>query len=394
MTSFDLARARAETSGCSTVAHFNNAGAALQPDVVVDAVVSHLLLEARIGGYEAADAAATQISHANQAAALLVGGHMDEISIVESATRAWTSVFNAMRFREGDRLLVSRAEYVSNAMAMLRARHRFGITVDLVPDDEHGQIDVDALALMIDDRVRLIAVTHVGTQGAMVNPAAAVGRVARAAGVAFLLDASQSVGQMPVDVNDIGCDYLVATGRKFLRAPRGTAFLYVRRERVADLDPDVFDNHGATWNEPFGYVLDATSRRFETFEQHIAGRIGLGVAIDYARAWGLDAIQTRVCDLAASLRAQLDEVPGVRLHDVGLAKCAIVTFTVAGHDPATIRAALRAQRLNVSVTDAGSAMFDLPARGLSRMVRASPHYYNDETEITRLVEAVRELASR
>ena len=394
MTSFDVARARAETSGCTSVVHFNNAGAALQPDVVVEAVVSHLLLEARIGGYEAADTAAAQINHANEAAALLVGAHKDEIAILESATRAWTSVFNALGFRDGDRILASHAEYVSNAMSMLRARRNTGVTVDLVPDDEHGQIDVDALASMIDDRVRLIAVTHVGTQGAMVNPAAAVGRVARAAGVAYLLDASQSVGQMPVDVNDIGCDYLVATGRKFLRAPRGTAFLYVRRERIAALDPDVFDNHGATWNEPFGYVLDATARRFETFEQHVAGRIGLGVAIDYARAWGLDEIKTRVCDLAESLRGQLDEIPGVRLHDAGLEKCAIVTFTVGDHDPAPIRAALRAQHCNVSVTDAGSAMFDLPARGLTRLVRASPHYYNDETEIARVVDAVRELASQ
>ena len=228
----DVARERADRPGVEHVAHLNNAGAALSPEPVLDAVIEHLRREATIGGYEAAAERADRSEHTYDAVAALIGARRDEIAIVENATRAWDMAFYSLRLGAGDRILTTNAEYASNYIPMRQVADRTGAAVVVVPDDEHGQVDVARLATMLDERVKLVSLVHVPSQGGLVQPAAAVGAVCRASGVPLLLDACQSVGQMPVDVEAIGCDMLSATGRKFLRGPRGTGFLYVRRGLV------------------------------------------------------------------------------------------------------------------------------------------------------------------
>jgi selenocysteine lyase/cysteine desulfurase len=385
---FDVTRARAETPGCSKVLHFNNAGAALPPAPVLAAVQRHLAREAEIGGYEAADEAAAKIERTYDAIAALLNCHREEVAFVENATRAWDMAFYALRFAPGDRILTGQAEYSSNVIAFLHMAARTGALLDVVPDDEHGQIDVAALGRMMDERVKLVALTHVPTNGGLVNPAAAVGRVTRAAGVPFLLDACQSAGQMPLDVAAIGCDMLSSTGRKYLRGPRGTGFLYVRRAWIDRLDPPFLDLHAATWTARDSYTVRADARRFETWESYVAGRIGLGVAVDYALAWGLEPIRDRVNALAETLRARLAALPGVTVHDKGAVRCGIVTFRTAGSDPAALQRRLRADGINVSVSTAANARFDMEARFVPSVVRASVHYYNTEDEIDRLAAAI------
>jgi selenocysteine lyase/cysteine desulfurase len=388
----DVDALRADTPATARLAHLNNAGSALPPRQVVDTVVAFLRREAEIGGYEAETEAADAVAGTYRAVAALLHCAPDEVALLESATAAWDMAFHAIPFRSGDRILTAQAEYASNFISYLQVARRYGVRVDVVPDDEHGQLDVEALAGMVDERVRLISITHVPTNGGLVNPAAEVGRIARDAGVLYLLDACQSVGQLPVDVAEIGCDLLSFTGRKYLRGPRGSGALYVRRSRLAELEPPFLDLTSATWTAPDQYEIRPDTRRFENFESSVAAKIGLGVAIDYALAVGVPAGWVRIQALADGLRRRLAAVPGVTVRDKGLVRCGIVSFEVAGTDAADVRRHLAGQLVNVSVVPPPSTLLDTRDRGLPALVRASVHYYNTDDELDRASTAVAELA--
>ncbi|HYB56374.1 MAG TPA: aminotransferase class V-fold PLP-dependent enzyme [Alphaproteobacteria bacterium] len=389
----DLARARRETPGTAEVIHLNNAGAALMPRPVIKALVDHIELESRIGGYEAAERESARIEHTYGALARLLNCGRDEIAVVENATRAWDMGFYALSFGPGDRILTAAAEYASNVIPFLQVTERTGATLEVVPNDESGQLSLAALERLMDERVRLIAVTHVPTNGGLVNPAAAIGKLAKAWGVPFLLDACQSAGQMPLDVEAIGCDMASATGRKFLRGPRGIGFLYVRKNLLERLTPPFLDLHAARWTAARHYELRPDARRFENWETNVAAKLALAAAVDYALEWGLDEIYARVRTLAHFLREELARIPGIVVRDLGVERCGIVTFTVEGKPADEIKERLARQAINVSASTASSTRFDMEARGLDALVRASVHYYNSEAELERFLAAVTTLAA-
>ena len=390
----DVQRARRETLGCEHVTHLNNAGASLPPQPVLDAVIGHLQLEARVGGYEAHEQNEQAIGRFYGAAAELVGAGSGEIAFSSSATRAWDMAFYGFPFERGDRILTAVAEYISNYIAYIQVANRAGVEVVPVPSDEYGQVSVDSLRRLVDERVKLIAITHVPTNGGLVNPAAEIGAVARDAGIPYLLDACQSVGQLPVDVEEIGCDLLSATGRKYLRGPRGTGFLYVRSSLLDRLEPPLLDMRAADWVEPDRYELRPDAIRFEEWEQAYAAKAGLATAIDYALGWGLDSIWQRVAELGESLRARLGEISGVTVRDLGEVRCGIVTFTVDGVEANDLKKRLSREHINVTASPRSSTLLDSRARGLPDLVRASVHYYNTEEELDRLIETVSKAAPR
>lgn len=384
MRAEDVRRFRTETPGCAKVIHLNNAGSALPPDRVTDTVIDHLRKEATCGGYEAAESATERIEGVYASFARLLNATADDIALTDNATRSWQAVFYALRLGKGDKILTCRSEYGSNAIAYLQS----GATVEVVDDDETGQFDVADLERRLDERVKLISMAHVPTQGGLVNPAEDVGAVAERAGIPFLLDACQSVGQLDLDVTRLRCDALSGTGRKYLRGPRGTGFLYVHPRMRTRLEPVMLDLRSAVWTAPGEYEITPSARRFEVWERDVAATLGLGAAVDYALEIGLGAIETRVCELAAGLRAMLSGITGVRIHDQGKRRCGIVTFSVDGLPAAQIRTELARSRINTSVTHRTSAQYDFTARNLPDLVRASVHYYNTEEETRALAEEV------
>lgn len=386
----DIKKARSETPGAEKVVHFNNAGAALMPDAVVNSLKSHIDLEADIGGYEAADQTKDADAHTYDAISKLINCKADEVAFVENATAGWCGAFYGMAqtFKPGDRILTAQAEYGSNYIAYLQVAERTGVKIEVVPDDETGALSIKELENRIDDTVKLVTITHIPTNGGLTNPAAEVGKVTQAAGVPYLLDACQSVGQMPIDVEEIGCDMLTATGRKYLRGPRGTGFLYIKPSMIDVFDPPVLDNHSATWSARDQFTIRADAKRFENWENYTAGKIALGVAVDYALDWGMDAIYERNLHLAGLFRDQLAATAGVTVRDLGSNPGAIVTFTADQLPADVLKQRLAGHGINVTHSTVFSTRLDMEHRGLDAVVRASLHYYNTEQEIDRFMGAL------
>ncbi len=388
----DIEKIRAETPGVKFVNHLLACGSALMPQRVLDAMVDHLKLEAQIGGYEAYARQSEQLDLVYDQVADLIGAKRNEIALVENATVAWCQAFYALPFKPGDRILTCEAEYAANYVAFLQRAKRDGIEIVVVPNDESGALDVTALENLVDERTGLIAITWIPTNGGLVNPAAEVGKVANRAGVPYLLDACQAVGQMPVNVGELGCDFLSVTGRKFLRGPRGTGFLYVREALIETLEPVVIDHFAAPWVSTNSYELRPDARRFENWENAYALRAGLGAAVAYASELGLENIQARSWGLANSLREKLALMSNVQLRDIGAEQCAIVSFSFEGHDPNEVVAMLREQNICIGASTRDSTRLDSQARNLPTILRAAPHYYNTEVELDELIATLGDLA--
>lgn len=382
---------RADTPGCAHRIHLNNAGAALMPRPVHQAITDHLQLEAEIGGYEAAEARADAIAAGYGDLARLVGARPDQIAVTSSATDAFVLALSAFDWQPGDRLVTSRCDYTSNQIQYLSLARRRGVEILHAPDLQEGGVDPDGVrALVARGGVKLVAVSWVPTNSGLVQAVEAVGTVCEDFGVPYLVDACQAVGQMPVDVTRLRCDYLSTTGRKFLRGPRGIGFLYVSERALKRGDAPLFvDMRGANWTAPDEFRLTAGARRFEEWERPYALQLGLGAAARYALDVGLETIRDRAWALAARLREELTGMPGVRVLDRGTTRCAIVTFHVEGRDRSEVAAALARHRINAGVTLREFGILDFDAKGVAHAVRLSPHYYNTDREVAAALDVVR-----
>jgi selenocysteine lyase/cysteine desulfurase len=389
----DIDLLREQTPGCTHRAHLNNAGAALMSTATLEAMRAHLDLEAEIGGYEAAGAAREAVQSTYDGLAQLVGGRRDQVALFDNSTHAWNAAFYSVPLGPGDRILTGRDEYGSSVLAYWQVSRRTGAELVVVPNDSTGQIDVEALRELADERTRLIGLTWVPTSGGLVNPADRVGQVARDVDALYLLDATQAVGQLPVDVKALGCDLLTGTGRKFLRGPRGTGFLWAGDRALDRLDPFVVEIASATWDGGRGFTWAEGARRFETWEYSYVNVLGLGAAVRQVLDLGPRAAGERAVALGRSLRDRLRELPGVSVHDLGVDQCAIVTAAVAGHDSADVAEALGRRGINVSVTVPKDNPLDTEDRGVHPLVRLSPHYYNTDAEIDRAVDAISDIVS-
>ncbi|MBC55073.1 MAG: aminotransferase [Gammaproteobacteria bacterium] len=372
---------RAQTPACNDLIHFNNAGAALSPQPVNDALFQHLLLEQRIGGYEAGDATQAAQENFYHAFGRLLNCNAREIAYIENATRAWTLLLQAMPLTHGDRIITGQSEYASNYMTLLHLAKTRHIRIEVIPNDSSGRICLETLHDKIDEDVRLIALTHVPSQSGVIHPAVEVGKIARKHRIFYLLDACQSAGQVDLDVDQIGCDMLTGSGRKYLRGPRGTGFMYIRQSTQDYLEPPSIDLHSASWTRKDSYTLRDDARRFENWEHYVAGKIALGVAVDYACDLGMSAIETRVRSLAARLRSTLRQLPGISVHEDGEHLSGIVTFSAEGQEAAATQQRLREHQINTSVAKRQTNLLDFSKRKLSDVNRASVHYYNTEAEI-------------
>ncbi len=381
LTTEEIEQLRAETKGTAQTIHFNNAGASLPPDVVVDTVIGYLQEEAVFGGYETEFKYKTQLQDTYHQIARLINAEADEIAIVENASIAWGTAFNGINFEAGDEIIISEMEYVTNLIGFLNVQKNNGVSVKVIPNDEQGDFSLAGLEAAISPKTKLIAITHIPSTSGNIVPVAEIGKIAGKYGILYLVDACQSAGQMPVDVKEIGCDMLSVTGRKYLRAPRGTGFLYVKKAAQDKLKLLFMDGSTAEWVTETDFKIREDARRFEVYEKNRALTLGLGKAVEYALNIGTDRIWQRIQYLARLMRRQLEAINGVTVHDAGSQTCGIITFSVKGFSAETLKNALAAHHINVSVGQAISTLIYMNKNQLGNVVRASVHYYNTEQEI-------------
>ena len=390
MTQFspqEISEIRTATPGTSRVVHFNNAGASLMPQPVADKIIEYLTHELNYGGYETAEKFAPIIESTYTRLANYLNCDVSEIALTENATAAWGQAFLSIPFEHGDTVITSASEYASNYIPFLQLQKKLEVKIKPVPCDRFGQADPVALSAMMDETVKLIAITHVPTNGGLVNPAVEIGKIASENNVWYLLDACQSAGQMPLDVKQIQCDFLSATGRKFLRGPRGIGFLFASGKTLS-LEPAILDLHGAEWKSSGSYTVREDARKYENWESNLASVVGLGEAANYMLELGIDRIWQRIHKLSEYLRRRLGQVPGVQVQDLGEIRCGIVSFS-SPVEAVLLKELLHQHGFNVSIIRPSHTLLDMQQRNLGPMIRASVHYYNTEEEIDQFTGQLR-----
>lgn len=392
----DLAAIRSQTPGVEHRIHFNNAGAGLMPISVLNTIKDHLDLEARIGGYEAADARREEIRQAYGYVAALINAEPHNIAVMENATVAFNTALSAIPFKADDVILTTRHDYVSNQIAFLSLQERFGVRVVRAPDAPECGVDVQAFKELVHRlRPRVATVTHVPTNSGLVQPVEEIAAACREREITVIVDACQSVGQMAVDVRSVDPDFLSVTARKYLRGPRGVGFLYVS-DRILEqgLGPLFPDLRGAEWIDEDLFQPEPYASRFENWEFAYALLLGMGEAARYASSVGIDRIEARVSALAASLRERLAALPGITVQDRGLRLAGIVTLTSDRHPAQHIKDRLTRHGINTGVSARSYAVLDFDDKGIDGALRISPHYYNTKTEMDALVETMAGIVSR
>ncbi|RJQ69207.1 aminotransferase class V-fold PLP-dependent enzyme [Pseudonocardiaceae bacterium YIM PH 21723] len=388
----DLDRVRQDTPTCFDQVFLDSAGSSLLPAPVLAEVNGHLRREQEVGGYRAQDERQADLEDGYRVAAEFFDCAPDEVAFAESATRAWQSALASVPFKAGDRVLVTEAEYGGNAVALLAYCVPLGVSVEVVPSDADGCLSIDRLRDMLDDRVKLVSLVHTPTNGGLVNPVAEAIAAVHETDALTLLDACQTGGQLPVHAAALDADFVSLTGRKWLRAPRGSGLLIVRG-RAKGTRPPIIDHAWTDWTGLDEIDIPSSARVHEAWESSVATRLGLIRALRYAADLGIDTIAEAVQSRAEHLRTGLSALPGVRVHDLGRTKAGIVTFTVDGHTADEVKRYLVQRDITVTVSQLKATRYDMTRRGLTEVVRASPHYFVAPQQLDEFLTAVDALTS-
>ncbi len=389
----EIRKFREQTPGTRNVIHLNNAGAALSPEPVIRAQQEYLDREAEIGGYEVNREKKSELDQVYQVAAAWLNCHSRNIAYTDSATTSWLRALYAIPFESGDVILTSEIEYASNYLSYLHLARQRGVQVKPVASDEHGRVDLNKLGNQLSDEVKLVAITHVPTNSGIINPVEEIGEKLKGRDIWYLIDACQSAGQVPLDVEAIGCDFLSVTGRKYLRGPRSSGLLFASDRALESTTPFTVDLHSAEWTGRDEYEIHPDGRRFEQWEQNLSGKSGLAAAISYYLDAGPEQVFETLAKRAEELRKRLKNIDGVTVYDAGGLQGGIVTFDTPVK-PSDLKNQLTEFGINVSVSPVNSTLIDMNARGFGDLIRASVHYYNTEEELTRFAEVLEALLQK
>ncbi|QIY89894.1 aminotransferase class V-fold PLP-dependent enzyme [Chryseobacterium gallinarum] len=385
----DIDLIRKDTIGCSDKIFLNNAGSSLMPEIVVDTVVNYLREEQMFSGYITSGKNAESIHQFYEEAARLINAYPQNMAFTTGSTDGYAKALSSIPFQEGDCIITTNDDYISNQMAFISLQKKKNIKIIWMKNLPDHELDLEDCEKLIKKHCpKLIAVTHIPTNSGLIQNVEGVGRLCRQYDILYLVDACQSVGQMPVDVQKIGCDFLTATGRKFMRGPRGTGFLYVSDKALEqNLSPLFLDMSDAAWIAFNDYELGKTARRFEIWERSNASLLGFKEALKYASAVGLSYIEDYNQKLSEKLRAGL-QYKGFTVLDKGNRLSSIVTFCDRNGKIDAIQEVLKENEIYFSVSNKSNALIDFTLKDIDHAIRLSPHYFNMPEEIERVLEVL------
>lgn len=386
-----IIQVRRQTPGLEGRIHLDNSGSALMPQPVITALQHAIERDAAFGGYVAQEQQAAALEEGYTSLTRLLGGEVADYAFVGSAVDGWTKAFYSLPLKAGDNIVTAYNEYCSNYIAYLQLQKNRGVEIRVARQASGGGVDLDHLQSLIDSRTTLISLSHMPSSSGEINPAEQVGEIARSAGVLYQLDACQSVGHVPVNVDRIGCDIMTGTSRKFLRGPRGIGFLYVNEKARLVMEPVVLTNQSAEWTSASEYTLRQDARVFEAWERSVANQLGFSAAIDYLLELGVETATAQIAENAAYLRARLGDIKNIRVECPPGATSAIMTFNVNEQAPSDVKATLERQNIAVQTASVVHTRLDLEERGVESAVRVSPHYYNNRTDMDALLNALEDL---
>jgi len=387
---------RLDTPSCQKMIHFNNAGSSLMPDPVINEVLDYIKRENEIGGYELMFQESARFTQVYESIAELINAGSDEIALFENATRAFQALIYGLNFKPGDIILTSSSEYISNYLSFLHLKKTKGVQIIHLKEDEHGQTSIEDFKQKCKElkNIKLVSLCHIPTQSGLINLAKEFGEVARDEGIFYFLDTTQSVGHLHIDVEEIGCDAIVGTGRKYLRGPRGTGFLYVKKSKQSGIDNYIVDNLSAVLVDSNNYKEVDDLKGKETWEKNYALIVGLGKACEYALKIGTKNIESRCLELGSQFREKLSRIPNVKVQDPGLHQSALVTFSVENYSSEFLCEKLFENKANTTWVPEARALLDFKPRGISDVVRASLHYFNSADEIDKFIDLLKSLIKK
>lgn len=387
----NITQIRKDTPGTQRLIHFNNAGASLPTRQTLEAIQDYLHREAMTGGYRFMTEEAATINDFYVQAAQLINASPDEIALTQNASASLNLALYALPWQKGDVLLTSEIEYGNNFLNYLKLEKDKGVEIRIFPLDKNYHYNLATFENYINDKVKLIAITHIPTNSGMIAPVEAIGKIAKKHNILYMVDACQSIGHLPFDVEKIGCDFATATSRKYLRGPRGMGFLYVRKPIIERMNPIFLEMLYADWQSETDFQLNKSIKMFECWEKPYALMAGFTAAIRYANDLGIDNIWLRTQENAAYLRRQLATLKHLTIQDIGENLCGIVTFTIEGLSNEAIQKHLQNHNINTSISPGFTSLLDMQKRGLSDVLRASVHYYNTKEEINTFVETLSQI---
>ncbi len=386
----DIQKIRKDTLYCEDKLFLSSAGCSLPPKSMFEKMHAYNRLEEEFGGYEIEARMASERNSFYEETAKLINCKPENISFQYSASEGFSRALSAISFKENDVILTTDDDYISNFIAFISLKKRFGIRIARCKNTETGELDlVDFEQRIVIEKPVLVAITHVPTNSGLVQPVAEVGTLCKKYNILYLLDACQAVGQLVVDVQKIGCDFLNATGRKFLRGPRTSGFLFISDNVLnLGLEPLFIDRRGASWTATENYEVQKSALRFEPMERGVE-IIGLAEAVRYANEIGIQNIENYNKIIGEKLRENLSQIPNIQLLDKGSVQSNIITFNVKNKTLPEVDSYLRANKIYFSQSLKSFAIIDFTKKGVDWAIRFSPHYFNTLNEMDKVFEIMK-----